>query len=109
MKTITFKEFAEMPEGTIFSYFEPMICTGIHRKGETIFDGDRPIDYFEESLVADCWNGEPPTVGDGVTRWGLFEFDQQYAIYESGDIETLVSLLQNTEDGNGEAMTPKHQ
>lgn len=93
MKIITFREFAEMNEGTIFSYFKPMICEGLYRKGKTICHDGIPIDYFEESLVADCWNGEHPTVGDSLTRWGIFEYEQQYAVYEVNDIEAIISLL----------------
>ena len=93
MKTVNFLEFTGMPEGTIFSYFEPMICTGLHRKGRTIYDEGRPIDYFQESLVADCWNAAPPTVGDGSIRWGFYEYDQKYAIYEAPDVYSLLKLL----------------
>lgn len=95
MRTIAFEEFAAMPEGTIFSYYEPMVCQGLYRKGKTLFDGDQPFDYFQESLIADCWNEQEPTVGDGQTRWAEDRFTQLYAIYEEEDVAALVRLLGN--------------
>tara|TARA_R110000764_G_C10688626_1_gene343462 strand:+ start:40 stop:348 length:309 start_codon:yes stop_codon:yes gene_type:complete len=94
MKTIKFEEFAQMPEGTIFSYFKPMMCAGLYRKGTTIFEDHHPIDYFEQSLVAECENGEPPSIR-WFSRWGVFDYNQKYAIYEPIDIAALVSLLRN--------------
>ena len=93
MKVIGFKEFAAMPAGTVFSYFVPMMCEGLYVKGDTICHHGKPADYFEESLVADCWNGDQPTVGDGGSRWGMFDYDLQYAIYEPEDVKNLVSML----------------
>jgi hypothetical protein len=101
MKILTFDEFAALPPGTLFSYYEPTICIGLYRKGETLLNssspGDNinlPFDYFETSLVPICWNGqEPPTLEGVETRWGEYEDGQLYAVFEPADIETLRSLL----------------
>ena len=96
MKIVSFEEFVELPEGTIFSYYEPAFCAGLYRKGETIYNAAKAIDYFEESLVPNCWTGAPPTVGDGEGRWGAYELDQEYALYEPEDVATLIALIQGT-------------
>ena len=94
MKILTFEDFAALPPGTLFSYYEPTICTGLYRKGETIADSTQAIDYFETSLIPMSWNGEEPPILEAVeSRWGEYEFNQLYAVLEPADIETLRSLL----------------
>lgn len=99
MKIYDFDSFAALPSGTIFCYFEPMICTGLHRKGETLLDEEgRARDFFEAYLVAQCWNGDHPTVDAIECRWGMYDYAQQFAVYEPADIETLRKMLGNHED-----------
>ena len=99
MKILTFDEFAALPAGTLFSYYEPTICTGLYRKGNTLLGGTpldqgQPFDYFETSLIPISWNGEnPPTLEATETRWGEYETGQLYAVLEPADIETLRSLI----------------
>lgn len=94
MKILTFDEFVVLPPGTLFSYYEPTLCAGLLRKGKTIYDGERAIDYFETSLVPISWNGEePPTLETTETRWAEYERSQLYAVLEPADIETLRSLI----------------
>ena len=101
MKIASFDEFAALPEGAIFSFYEPRICEGLYRKGATIsFDGG-PKDFFYGCLVAQCWNGEPPTVDDIQSRWGAFDYEQQFAIYEPDDIACLVRMLTEPHSTSG--------
>ena len=93
MKVTDFLEFCALPEGTIFSYYCPGNCSGLFRKGETIFHDGSPIDFFETSIVPSCWNGDPPTVDRLMTRWGLYEYDQKFAVLEAPDIQVAQSLL----------------
>jgi hypothetical protein len=93
MKIVGFKEFCALPVGAIFSYYEPDICEGLYRKGETILLKGEPIDYFQAYLVPECWNGEAPTVDEIESRWGLYEEDQQYAVFEPADIQVLLGML----------------
>ena len=93
MRIVGFEEFAALPDGTIFSYYVPARCKGLYRKGDTITCDGKPSDYGEESLVAECWNGDAPTVGEGMVRWGLYDYDLHHAIYEPEDIKILVELL----------------
>lgn len=94
MKIIGFEDFAASPVGTIFSYYEPAICNGLYRKGETLRDGGGDtIDFFESTIMAACWNGEHPVVDDIQCRWGMYDFSQQFAVYEPKDIEAMVAML----------------
>lgn len=93
MRILKFSEFAALPPGAIYSYYKPAICRGLFRKGETILWDGEARDFFESSLVPNCWNGEPPTVDNIVSRWGLYEYDQLFAVFESKDLETLRCML----------------
>lgn len=94
MKIIGFKEFTALPEGTIYSYYEPHHCYGLFRKGQTIMgDGGKPIDYFEADLVPSAMNLDPMAVDGMEGRWGLYEYDQLYCVFEAADVAALKSLL----------------
>jgi hypothetical protein len=102
MRIVSFPEFAALPEGTIYSEYEPCVCRGLYCKKGTIYDiaGDvrggenRPIDFFNVSLTGECWNGDDPTVDDVPGRWGLFDHDAQFAIYELDDLELIKSQVE---------------
>jgi len=93
MKILTFKDFCALPDGAIFSYYEPAICTGLHRKGRTILHDGKPRDFFEAHLVPQCWNGEHPTVDKVESRWGLYEEEQLFAVLVESDIQTIREML----------------
>lgn len=96
MKLVNFDTFAALPAGTVFSYFEPQVCSGLFRKGNTIYgdmDNRDPIDFFQSSFVPECINGADPTVDGVQSRWGLFEYEQQFAVLDTQDIETLMGML----------------
>jgi hypothetical protein len=90
MRIVDFATFCSLPEGTIFSYWKPCITSGLYRRGEVItFDGG-PKDFYEASLKAESINGEPPKVDLTESRWGLFDYDQQFAVYDDEDIYEIV-------------------
>lgn len=93
MKILNFKEFCALPEGSIFSYYEPAICTGLHRKGRTISWDGEPRDFFEAHLVPQCWNGEHPAVDNVESRWGLYDEEQLFAVLEDDDIQAIRDML----------------
>jgi hypothetical protein len=109
MKIVGFKDFVNYPAGTIFSYYEPhprrwAVFHGLWRKEDTIYTDDsgiypddcpnRACDYFQQSLLPSLENDqEDKVVIGGIERWGEFEWDQQYAIYEDEDLDTLKKLL----------------
>jgi hypothetical protein len=99
MKIISFKEFAKLPSGTIFSYYDPNIFLGLWRKEETIYDKSigfdddyGAIDYLQRSLLPYHLTDDEIEIG-GKERWGEFSWDQQYAVYEEEDLKTLKELL----------------
>lgn len=102
MKIVSFKDFVNYPAGTIFSYYKPAVFVGLWRKEKTIYaeEGgiypddcdDRATDYFQQCLLPSHRTDDEIVVG-GVERWGEYEWDQQYAIYEEEDLEVLRELL----------------
>jgi len=89
MKIVNFDEFVELPAGTIYSDYEPAVCTGLFRKGDSI----RGRDFYLSSLVADCWNGDLPTCDVIESRWALYEYDAEFAVYEDDDVVNLLQML----------------
>jgi hypothetical protein len=93
MRIVGFEEFCSLPEGTVFSYWKPCQTSGLYRRGEVIsFDGG-PRDFYEASLKAESCNGEPPVVDLIESRWGLFEYDQQFLVYDKDDIAVIAEGL----------------
>lgn len=107
MRIVTLQEMFDLPDGTIFSYYEPEIAQGLFRKGETILDSEDqcPIDFMEARIIAD-----PPTIGTPgygkcelevspmEGRWALYDDTAQFAIYEPDDIEIMVEMLTGKEE-----------
>ena len=94
MKIVGFYEFCSLPAGTVFSYYEPCVITGLYRKGDTIaHDADGPSDFWESSIQAECINGDHPTVDDIESRWALYDRDAEFAVYEPEDIAKMKEML----------------
>lgn len=94
MKILDFDAFCALPAGTIYSEYQPVTCSGLLRKGDTLFDDDGdPIDFYEASLVPMCWNGDPPSIDEIECRWGLFDVGAMFCVYEPADLAVLASLL----------------
>ena len=109
MRIVSFDEFVKLPPGTIFSYYEPMVLRGLYRKGESINGtSESPTDYFECSIIPDC--GEfsdcmlvaggqsvhpSPAVEMIEGRWGTFDNEQLYGVYDEPDVEKIIEILQS--------------
>lgn len=93
MRIVGFDEFCSLPEGTVFSYWEPCVTTGLYRRGSVISDEGGPRDFFKASLRAESYNGEHPIVDLIESRWGDFDYDQQFAIYDRDDIALIAQGL----------------
>jgi hypothetical protein len=96
MKTMTFKEFTDLPDGVVFTYWHPCISHGLYIRGRVLHaDDGRATDFVEFPLIAD------KTSPDGVwemglessVRWGTYDFDQLFAVYSQADVDELVRLL----------------
>ena len=93
MKIVSFDEFLKMPQGTVFSYYEPTTCRDLVIKGESIYDGEEPIDYFETYLMPYYCSAKDQMEVGIKTRWGEYWYDQMYAVYEEADLAILRKLL----------------
>jgi hypothetical protein len=110
MKILTRKQFMEMPEGTVYSYYEPYCFRGLQikdsspEKGYPDFSCSDLIGAIEcdssDDFVTKC---ERMETGESVSvdfeysgREGLFDEKLLYAIYEKPDIEKLIKRLQES-------------
>lgn len=104
MKIVSYTELQALPAGTIFSYYEPCLFSGLHKKGPP-----QRCDLVEADLIAPiaCNNSEgfidqcgKAEKGEDVPldfeyygREGLFNEKQLYAVYSGEDIAALVRAL----------------
>lgn len=92
MKILKFKDFVQLPKNTIFSYYEPSVTRGLYIKGDSIVIDHEYIDYFEQNLIPEKLFNETFEI-DIKSRWGEFDFDQEYVVFETKDIENLKTFL----------------
>lgn len=100
MRIVNKSVFYQLPAGTIFSEYKPVVFNG------------KPVDYVEMSLIgnvdaksSDDFTDileEARTTGssfdldfDFFGRNGMYEEEQLYAVYESRDLAGLISALEN--------------
>lgn len=109
MRIVSREEFLKMPIGTIFSEFDGFNFDGMFVKYETINNGIEDIDYWEMPMISnlkikkgedycdtiDRIQKEPVETEISLSRNGLFNKDQRYAIYEPDDIDLLIQILQD--------------
>jgi hypothetical protein len=96
VKIVTLQEFFKLPPGTIYSNYEPAICTGLFRKGDTCaLDNGECFDFFYASVCAECYseNDLTPMVDDVETRWALYDEGAQFAVYEPADLAVMRKML----------------
>lgn len=87
-------EFAALPPGTLFSYWTPCVAQGLFVKGDTIEHDGVPRDFFEMSLIAGVEIGDGSIyVADGESRWGCFDYTQQFLVYGDDDRARLAALV----------------
>lgn len=109
MKILTREQFMKMPQGTVFSYYEPCFFRGLHIKDS------QPDKYHPDFSMSDLIGAvENTSSGDysekcelmenGASlpvdfefsgREGLFDDKLLYAIYEKDDVNKLIRRLQD--------------
>ena len=112
MKIVNKTEFYSLPEGTLYSDYEPCIFTSIKVKQSTLYNEDKPIDFIYESLIGNI-NAESssrfvdmlddaeknktslPLDFECSERDGLYEESQLFAIYEKQDLENFIQKLES--------------
>lgn len=94
MQIVTFDEFVDLPEGTIFNYYnESDVFVGLWQKGKTIYDDDgKGIDYFQRSFLPQFRSHEGKYIIGDMERWGEFD-EQNYAVYNNEDIQNIKKML----------------
>ena len=108
MRIVNLETFRAMPEGTVYSKFEPDMLEGLMIKGETW-----EHDFIYQDLIGniDAHNSEDygaqiDTAIEGKTevrfdfhcmgRDGLFEDKQLFAVYDKYDVASLIARLKET-------------
>jgi len=112
MKIVTKQEFYKLPNGTLFSYYEPCIINGLMIKLDTITSGvygKEPIDFFYQDLIGNVNtdNGEFSEILINAQenkvdfdldfevgeRDGLYEENALYVVYNSDEIKQLSKII----------------
>ena len=94
MHVVGFRGLCELPPGTIFSYLQDGVVDDLLRLGDVIRrDDGTPIDFYETSLIASNPNGEGYVVELDERRWGLFDYDAKFLVYDLDDVNKIVRGL----------------
>lgn len=112
MRVVTLQELGDCPPGTIFSDYEPCIVRELYRLGDIIRHRGEATsyntpgevtDFFYMGLLAEpgdgAWlaPGDDPRKGwscaDSWGRWGCFEKEALFVVYEEEDLTRLVNAL----------------
>jgi len=94
MKIIKLKELAQMPTGTIFSRWFPVYFGGLYRLAEGISDEDFFYQNLEAELPCGCWDDYTKLkVSDDWSRWGLYDPEEEFAVYGKEDIKEIIKML----------------
>lgn len=105
MKIIDRQEFFKLPEGAVYSEYDPLTFHGLFIKGEQL-----SVDYVELDLIGniDYTDSEDYCAKvessyherkslkldfENYSRNGMYADDQLYAVYEKEDIEGLINVL----------------
>lgn len=97
MKLMRLTELLEQPPGTVFSFwyggYSRDLCVFVERVGAGLDD------FYLETLLpqpGDFADGgfddENPELGF-CWRWGLFDHEQQFAVYDKEDVKRIQRLL----------------
>jgi len=112
MRIVNKKEFFNLPEGTLFSFYQPCNFEGLYIKGSTIYSQDRSIDFNFIDLIGNVnandsnefvdiliYAEENKTAFeldfDCYEREGAFDDNSLYAVYNSSEIASLSKLISN--------------
>ncbi len=99
MKIVMLDEFVKLPDGTVFSYYEPAIVRGLFVKGATL-DSDIG-DFFLTPVFPQQYAADSPALTDEIgmkERWGEMDPDAQFAVYDDIDMAKMVGLLSNRDE-----------
>lgn len=114
MKIVNKKEFYELPNGTLYSHYDPCVFSGLMIKGDTIRKrlSESPFDFYYEDLIGNVEYDDSGEFVDTITeakenktvfaldfecvqRDGLYEDNALYAVYSSEEVALLSNKIQN--------------
>jgi hypothetical protein len=116
MKIVNKQEFYKLPEGTLYSEYEPCVLNGLNVKGMNMVGLDNKlIDFTLKSIIGNVYCDSSDDFVNILTdaeenktsikldfdyygRDGLYEDDALYAIYEEKDIDDFIKQLQVCKD-----------
>jgi hypothetical protein len=94
MKIVTREEFLKLPEGTLYSKYQPCVADQIHIKGETVMDDFCCVDISDSTdFMYAAGNSQPVNLDrpyrDGCSR----DKDQLFAVWELDDLKELAKIV----------------
>lgn len=109
MKVCDFDAFAALPPGTVYSYWTPAVAAGLFVKGFTIRDdrGEPGVvkaqDFYERPLLPHPRDAHDlsPALPEWECRWGMFDYDQLFAVYEDADLAELAEAIAEARKDGG--------
>lgn len=104
MKIVNRKEFLKFPQNTLFMKYEPCFFSSIYIKGDTWtndflvqhldnLESKGPDDYVDKCKEMEQ-GGSVPLDLDCMSRDGLFEEEQLFAVFEKEDVKQLIKRLE---------------
>jgi len=105
MIIVDFDKFIKMPEGTVYSFYNEQTFTGLYIKVDTISNTDwwykelvvNPDSNFIDGYITSFSELEKgnsvPIDTELLHRDGMFDYDREFAIYETEDIKQLITEL----------------
>lgn len=109
MKIVDRKTFLAMPEGTVFSKYQPCVFEEFRIKGETWgndflyqsldageFESSGSDDWMQKLDRAEKDGIDLPLVFDGGSRDGCFDDDQLFAVLSESDVLALIEKIRAT-------------
>lgn len=111
MKIVDRKTFLAMPSDTVYAKYQPCVFEELSIKSDTIYDGERAIDWFYQPIVdaVDAFDSREwyaflelsRETGASISmnfeiedRDGEFDQDQLFAVLEKQDVKALIDRLQ---------------
>lgn len=101
MRLMKLLELCQQPPGTVFSQWVPACATGLY----VFHSACSHHDFFYIDLLpspdTDKGNYDAPICDiDTLCRWGIFDDDETFAVFERAEVEALTTLLHNGMNGN---------
>lgn len=109
MKIVTRQDFLALPAGAVFCKYSPQNFDDLAIKGESLsdsgdflyqdiacsIDASSSVDFGNKLEDAEEKGASIPMDFERLSRDGLFDEDQLFAVFERSDVEALIARLQS--------------